>query len=262
MAKPKTKAKFDTARAKEYRKIKKAQAQIDYIEQEKISSLNKNKISKKLNYKESDYEDMLVPVHRLPETVDIVNYYKKFRDYHEFNVDTVQDKNKLLRYIVLMYDFNSPFTVIKDLIKRKTLCALEAGFEQIDDKFDDNTITMMICLDPQINSMIIRYLSFFNNHEYSYLVALLEGYWKELHNITEGKAKNLDLIQSYKTQIALSERKMTNDDTSEELRHDLYAYVESRRLELRPEDIATKIAINENPVDNIEEDPKYEFPVL
>ena len=237
----------------------KAQKQIDYIEREKISAL-KPTIEKRLTFKESEYEDMLVPVHRLSEEVNIIQWYKKFQQYKEFSVDTVQDKNKLLRYIVLMYDFNSPFKNIKDLIKRKTLCALEAGFEQDDtQRFDAATISMMICSDAKINQMIISFLSFFNNHEYSYLVALLEGYRNELLKIVEGDAKNLDLVQTYREQIKIMEGKMTNEDTSDELRHDLYAYVESRRLELRPEDIATKISLGESPLPGTEEEPKFTF---
>jgi hypothetical protein len=232
--------------------------QIAYIESEKKSSLIP--IEKRLHFKESEYNNLLVPVHKYPEIVDIQYKYKRFTEHNEFLVETIQDKNKLLRYIILMYDFNSPFNKIKDLVKRKTLCALEAGFEQENSRFKDDIIKVMICADKQINAMIIRYLSFFNNHHFSYLVALLQGYEKELNNIMAGDAKNLQLVQDYMKQIEITERKMLNNDTSVELKADLYAYIESKRLELRPEDIAKRMSMSEDPLEGFGEEPKYELP--
>jgi hypothetical protein len=230
--------------------------QIAYVEDSKKSAIIP--IEKRLFFKDSEYNNLLVPVHRLPESVDIQSKYKRFQDHPEFSASIRVDRNKLLRYIILMYDFNSPFNKIKDLVRRKTLCALEAGFEQVDGRFKDNVIKIMICSDKVVNAMIIRFLSFFNNHHFSYLVALLQGYENELNNIMAGDVKNLQLIQDYIKQIEITERKMLNNDTSMELKEDLYAYIESKRLELRPEDIAIKMSKGEEILDGFKEEPKYQ----
>jgi hypothetical protein len=70
----------------------------------------------------------------------------------------------------------------------------------------------------------------------------------------------LQLVQDYMKQIEVTERKMLNNDTSVELEADLYAYIESKRLELRPEDIAKRMSMSEDPLEGFGEEPKFELP--
>ena len=57
--------------------------------------------------------------------------------------------------------------------------------------------------------------------------------------------QELVLYRGYMKQIEITERKMLNNDTSVELKADPYAYI-SKRLELRPEDIAKECQCRED----------------
>lgn len=161
------------------------------------------------------------------------------------------DRNAIIRYIVYMYDLNSPLrSAIPNLMERKQHAASLANMPTEKKRFTKEAENIILNKDRFINAAIVSFVTKFNSATYSRLVASENAYQVLLLRMMDGDVDNktLEMIDGLESSI----NEMSNRLISEmagQLKDELYNRIEKEKLALRPEDIAQKLEEGENPVD-------------
>lgn len=201
-------------------------------------------IYEEYGFSHHDFEKLFIPV------FDIGSNYKKHLSllnmYEEFaNADKEFDFDTLLRYIVLAFDINSPIRyVYKTILEQRVKAALIAGFTiNKAGKFPKYVEEMLLCENPNVNRIIVRYISIINNEDYSTLVVYSEALRKQQEKILAGdinQEKTKDMIANVNTlKNSIKELKETLLGESHDLQRTLYHFVSSDNLGISPEEVAT-----------------------
>lgn len=205
-----------------------------------------------IDFRDSDFDKLHIPVHLARgENTDIVKKFK-LSIYPEF-AESVPEKyklstNKVLRYIVYMYDKYSPLHKMTEIMGKKFAAADLAGFVRKSGKFGANVERMMLCDIPSINKMIVRYCRLQKDSDWSVRVAYEDSLYSQLEairNSQEGKDVK-DIIANTDTlrdKISTLDKILLEGDDNENLKFDIYDTIENETLELKPEDIANKIEV-------------------
>ena len=187
-------------------------------------------------------------------------FFPRLMDYPEFykiNSEAVQlNLEEAFRYIVYMYDMNSPFRGIDDLVKRKITAAKYAGFipSYKDGKmvFSSTVKSFLNCEDSSFNKMVVRYCRMQRSRKWSLLIAaevsyhncllqLMEMDQDEEAKDTEKKQKILKEAQQTEMMLEQMEKDMLNGDENAHLNNSLYDYIEEeaeRDIMITPEQYA------------------------
>lgn len=76
----------------------------------------------------ANYDNLIFPVFEVQQNKDLLQEFPKLAKYPEFRDYTFKDRNKWIKYIVLVYDINSPYTERQeDWREKKEMAATEAG---------------------------------------------------------------------------------------------------------------------------------------
>ena len=204
-----------------------------------------------MEFKTSDFDRCLVNPFRgfkmadeLVEKCDAFHYEEFTRQIHPLS------RNKVLRYIVMVYDKETPLLRLNDMTNIKNKAAEMAGFKKTKNRFSTGVQKIILCENPNINDMIMRYVRNHNNHLYSYFVALQEEYYRNLRDMHGGSSNKKSITEITKVREELDEVRsdLLNNDRSQNLEEKLAALQDFEELKLRPENIADAIAANEQPV--------------
>jgi hypothetical protein len=152
--------------------------------------------------------------------------------------------NNLLKYVILMYDVQSPMhKETKEYYQRKRECAKAAGFPVgADGKWRDDVVGILIGEDEWFNDLVVRYLALLALPEYTQLVVYLELLARRTKKILDGE----DDDKTHSIINALTEKikELTNVifgsgeiDEIQQARRALYEQAEEERVRMRPEDI-------------------------
>ncbi len=196
-------------------------------------------------------------------TTNILEKFPRLVQYPEFNkvLPAYINKSLLFRYIVLMYDSHlAVHELIPDLSKRKISCAEYAGFPVKDGKVDGVLESVLLCVNEDVNAMIICYCQMQRNHKFTSLVAIEEAHFKLLKKLLEDstdKSSVLKTINDMEYEIEQRTLELLNYDKSFYLYNSLYEKTEMERLALRPEDIAYKLKLGIPVVDVAPYGKKY-----
>lgn len=198
------------------------------------------------------FKGLLFPVFDYPEGTKLLERFPQLAQWPEFKTPTRHDINKVIRYIVAMYDKNGICVYESNGFKRKKLSAEIAGWKpDKDGDFRGPVKEMMEGMDVPVNLMIIRYCKLQRSTRYSTLVGMREVYYSilgKMLNHEDVNTKESQMFEDYEKKIDLRSMEFLNGDVSEEIREDLYQTIEYEKLELRPEDIAEKIKEGKLPV--------------
>lgn len=160
------------------------------------------------------------------------------------------DRNSILKYLILMYDPGSPISE-PDLMPRKSMCALEAGFPRERGGRFIKPAEQIIMLDDKLfANIVVSFVSSFHSATYSKLVAYRQHYESLLRLLMTKGGKDVKLgdIDILEDSINDMQARLLRDN-SPKLVEALYEKVISDQLKLRPEDIAEKIENGEDPID-------------
>jgi hypothetical protein len=177
-----------------------------------------------------------------PNDVDLV---EKLSVYGEFNRDDFGvDKVKLFRYIILVYDLNSPMrTHYIDLWERKRAVAILVGFKTTKGgKFSSDEEAIFVGENMAVNEAITKYVMLHGIPEYTALIAFQTGLHFEMLKVQKGVisqaiTKNINLL---KDNIRSLTDYLFGGDESLNVRRMLYATVEKDRFPL-PDDVVRRI---------------------
>jgi hypothetical protein len=181
------------------------------------------------------------------------NLVVKLAKFNEFKVNvTVMSKRHICQYIVLMYDKNNdeiraeyPFYP-----QRKLEIAKAVGLIPPKGKTPKKVEDMLIGRNEDVNKMIVRYLTLFNNPD---LLMLASMYSISLHlhvqsyspDFDKNTISNLEKVQ--KNIMELTENIFGGKDETE-LRQELYKSIEEQSLGIRPEEVAEALQKGEKPL--------------
>ena len=168
--------------------------------------------------------------------------FKKFTKKHD-GYDSV------FKWIVCSYDKQSPLVKeIPDLMTRKGECAVTVGYHvDKDGSFDEATEQFLLGKNPQVNSLIVSYVSRFADPHYIMLVASWNLLLDHTHKLLSGKhdKDSYNVIKNITDDIGdLTRRVFSTGDHDESLsmKKLLYERVEQDRMKLNIESLVKYIS--------------------
>jgi hypothetical protein len=168
-------------------------------------------------------------------------------------------KKEILRYIILMYDKNTPLRIMyTGFNKRKGYAAIMAGFKRDPrtGKFNNAVKDVILGKNDDVNKAIVRYLMFFYDADYLQLIIYYELLGKQYRTAMEDGQKalsntNVQAIEKIREEInRLTEKIFGNEDGSEEskdLEIELYRALEIEKETLHPDFVARQWTDGEEP---------------
>lgn len=189
---------------------------------------------------------------------DAVARFFKLIDRKKENYDLGTDVDKIVVYIVLMYDPKSPMIEAIDGYWERKFEALDtAGFRQKNGKFVDDAENIAMGRMSDVNDLIIDYLVCIAKPQWSHIVFLNESLIKYTKQATTDKmaASDIKAVSDIYEKLGKAVRDWTSansDDTSAFLDR-LYYKSAQELIRLRPEAYAKRI-ING---DELNEDSPY-----
>lgn len=188
----------------------------------------------------------------------VFDVYPHLRKYPELNPKKVKIKrmsfDKILRYVMIYYSNNVLRYTIPEVPRRKREAAILAGFEisKVTGRFGPDVESMLLCENPIINQMIVRFLRRSENKKFLQLCVFEEAralQMNKLVNGMQGKGSETTkyIIENVKTlsaDIEELEKDLLNEDDSIDLLEMMYDEVDYNNLGISPEEIAEANADN------------------
>ncbi len=194
---------------------------------------------------------MYSPV-RVPEGSDVLKFYKELSKVKEFRLNPGEgiDNNKLMLYILCMYDKNSPYRKkYNDPLKRKIEIAHDVGFTLLEGGMFESPIEDFLRGSNEVvNRKIVQYVRLHRSFKYAYLVSIESAYYSLMVDVVGGDTKNISKLKDMQEELESNLLDILNQDNNMFLKDELLRYMETERLELRPEDIAQKLQNGEAPI--------------
>jgi len=172
-------------------------------------------------------------------------------DHPELTELLTPDSLTMLRYVIYMYDLNSPFRVLyPDYPIRKRECAIEAGFK-IDPKsrrFPEETEDTLAGMNATANKVITRYLLMQNDPNLLLYTSFCELLAVEMENSLKEKDPKIikfirENILKLGEAIAKLEESIFGGKEVAYMRRALYSSMMTEGGIPRPESIAKAIAL-------------------
>lgn len=181
-------------------------------------------------------------------------HIEKLKNSHEdFQLDLGSLNNyrkKLLKFIILQYDLNTPLRIeYKDYFRRKANAALLAGFKRNKQsgKFKEDIANAMIGKNDEVNRMIVRYVMYFYNEDYLQLIL----YWEYLGTFGRGQlngninSQTIRALDNIRETISKLTQRIFGGDESVDLKQKLYKALDSEKNNLHPDNVTKDL--KENP---------------
>ena len=209
-----------------------------------------------MKFAKNDFSEMLYNIYEVPRN----GLKKKFPNLYTEEVSNMelkqgQNKERVIRYIVYMYDPKSPVRSIPDAMKRKREAAILAGFTlNKSGTFSTNDEDVFLCDNISVNACILRFCINCKSGTYTSLIT----YEQALRNVMFYLLKNLPEPKHIKAAEDLRiivddlSHKLLGEDDNNQLRRHLYQFVDSDSINISPEIIAEKVNRGEEPINESE----------
>ena len=177
----------------------------------------------------------------------------KLSKFNEFKVGfSGMSKKQIIQYIILMYDKNNqeiraeyPFYPQRKLEVAKTVGLIPGG-----KKAPTKVENVLIGKNEDVNKMIVRYLTLFNNPDLLMLASMyaisvtlhVQSYSPDFDKST---ITNLEKVNNSIKELTES---VFGGKDETELRQELYKSIEEQSLGIRPEEIAEALQQGEKPL--------------
>ena len=208
------------------------------------------------NYGKEDFKNCLLNPYDLKPGVDIMAVYpglKKLSGFEytfpDYSVPAVV-KNRTIRFINYFYSKGTPWIdQYPDYKQRKALCAVLAGFDynQVTGKFPEETEKILFGHDFMVNRMTISFVAQYYSTRFSSLMALRDMYFRALESSDD--PTKVDKVFSIHDKLVKLELELINSDLTPAISVALIQRMEEIKLDLKPEDVATRIREGKAPID-------------
>lgn len=203
-----------------------------------------------------EFRGMAYNPSKIPEGTSIFKIYPELARYSTFKKSPGPDiDNELVMlYIICMYDRSTPYrSKFPDVLKRKIEIAHDVGFE-MDEKgvFADPIEDMLKGNNNIVNKKIVEFVRMLRSPKYSYLVTIEASYYNVMLQVMEGETKRISDLRNMQQELEDAMLDLLNEDDNPFIKDAVLRYMEEERLMLRPEDIAVKLANDEQPISDKE----------
>lgn len=207
----------------------------------------------KLSFHQKEYSELRFDPTRVPEGTDILKFYKDLGKIKEFRLNPGEglDNNKVMQYIICMYDFKSPYRKkYNDVLKRKIEVAHDCEFQVQDGGVFESVVEDFLKgKNRVVNQKIVQYVILHRSYKYSYQISVETAYFNLMLEIQSGETKSITKLGELRDELENNLTELLNQDTNPYLKDEILRYLEDERLQLRPEDIAKKAQNGETPVE-------------
>lgn len=181
---------------------------------------------------------------RVPGDSDILKFYKDLGKIKEFRLNPGEglDNNKVIQYILCMYDMHSPYRKkFNDVLRRKIEVAHDCLFQvESGGIFEPAVEDFLKGKNPVVNKKIIMYVILHRSYKYSYQISVEAAYFNLMLEIQAGETKSITKLGELRDELESNLTELLNQDNNIYLKDELLRYIEEDRLQLRPEDFAKK----------------------
>lgn len=199
------------------------------------------------------FKKLLYDVYNLPQNRKVLSKWPELKAYEAFKLkDCPLDKDKALRYILVLYDKNSPLMGIESIKKRKVQAAEIAGFDLNEKKMPDDKVmtNLILCKNESVCDAILTFAKMHKSHLWETFITLQEIYYMNEHKLLQGLETKYTYDDLYNHSVRLDElrNELVNSDENKTLKEQMHDYV-MKELGLKPEDVADRAMKGERVVD-------------
>lgn len=183
------------------------------------------------------------------------DFLSKLKEFSEFAADIPYKipKKKVMTYVVLIYDMESPLRKeVRDITARRLVALDLAGFkrDKKTDRFDRPIELFLEGRNPQITSMIVKYIILQNDPRWTQLVVYEHMLYMESARALLGAYKNADTMSKSIDRLATSKDKLTAEliggkEEAEPILAALYKQA-TKGLDISPEKVSDYIQTKKN----------------
>ncbi|MBN2661573.1 MAG: hypothetical protein JXR54_09930 [Tannerellaceae bacterium] len=205
---------------------------------------------------------------------DSSDFVKNFEDLHpDFKEDLYLEKtsrNSVFRYIVLMYDTESPYVIkYKDITTRRMQAARNCNFPRSGVEYQSEVERLVLGKNSRVNKMALRYMFLQSDIDFLQYQSYQIMYYKQLKNTIDGdyddpskytKLKaNLDSLSG---ELKKLQTAIFHGDESKDMKKALYDFASKINLDFRPEHRASRVEKGKDAVDESPYPKDYEVEKL
>jgi hypothetical protein len=203
-----------------------------------------------------EFRGMLYNPTKVPEGESVFKIFPDLKTFPIFKKSPGPDLDNdlCMLYIMAMYDKSTPYRgKFTDVLKRKIEIARDVGFV-LNEKgnFENPVEDMLKGKNTIINKKIVEFVRIHRSFKYTYLVTIESSYYNVMLDVIEGNTKRISDLRSIQEELENTMAELLNEDDNPYMKDAVLRYMEEERLELRPEDIAIKLANNEQPISDQE----------
>lgn len=207
--------------------------------------------SNEYQFTDRDFKDLMVPIHKLPDQTDPLKYFDKLKRLKSFR-KKIQSINKLkiIKYIIYLYDQNSPFNKhIIEPTERMFAAAEYSGFKVDKDKdLSEELKEMFLGKNELVNKMIVDYLRIHKTSKWALVKANEKMFYDELSRILKGEKESSIGINNLDRKLQTSIEELTNRNNNILLQEEVMDSIAQEALQLTPEIIANRLEKGEAPI--------------
>lgn len=209
-----------------------------------------------LQFTPIEFRGMMYNPSKVPENESVFKVFPELSKYKIFKKSPGPelDNNLVMLYVFCMYDKSTPYRgQYTDVLKRKIEIAHDIGFK-MDKKgiFEEPVEDMLKGKNTIVNCKVVEFVRIQRSFKYTYLVTIEASYYNVMLEVMQGATKRIPDLRGIQEELEETMVDILNEDENPHLKDAVLRYVEEERLQLRPEDIALKLAENEQPI-SIEE---------
>jgi len=209
-------------------------------------------------YSEEDFDAMMFNVMRKKNrTRAVLSHFPQLAEHKEFNAELSLElrkhRTKIIRFVILAYDKNSPLRKIEDLIERNIMAGLLAGFtieKKTNHKHFNKEIDLVLKgFNETVNRMIVRYCRMQGSTRFAMIMSARDTFYDLVHRVLKKsdddgsseareKFKLLSAMEDSLKNIDDMSRNFFQSNDNEQLVEDLYVIIEEedkRSLRIGPE---------------------------
>lgn len=199
-----------------------------------------------------EFRGMMYNPSKVPEGEPVMKIFPALKNHQPFKKSPGKelDNNLVMLFIFCMYDKSTPYrSKFPDVLKRKIEIAHDVGFT-LDEKgnFEDPVEDFLKGNNEIVNRKIVEFVRIHRSFKYSYLVTIEASYYNLMLDVMGGETKRIPDLRSIQEELENTMAELLTEDDNPYIRDAVLRYMEEERLQLRPEDIAIKLAANEQPV--------------
>jgi hypothetical protein len=221
-----------------------------------------------MEWSDEDFKDLKFNPIGLPVKQTVVSVFPEIGRREAFNVSKPHSgvsRDKIHRWILLVYQHGSPLLTINSPIRRKVEAAKLVGFPMQDENnFDKDYLEAMMGGMDHVNAMIVDFCRMQRNPDFAELMVYEDSFHKELEKLQAEenaieRSRILANIKGMKERITDLRMSLLQGDENQKVFEEVMKQAEFERLELMREDIADKLQKKETPV-KIKPYGDYSFP--